>query len=422
MDVDFYKKLQDSFLQIRYIASFAKPDQNKLDAVLGDLRFFRKQIEKKSSKKERQILLYCVDTMLCIVKEGDRQKLYDFADTVHNIPEIFLGERNFYSFRKEFSAFREKYGKDYFSDLNKIYPYFTPKAPKNALAFFSPESDEDFKKQHPTGYWILVICGIIALILPLIFLLVYLLIFEREHGRAANGWVVPAIIGCFVMGIGLFNIVAAFIHQYLGHKLTIGCLLGGGGIVFLAVYMMTNPQLYNEAVIQFYFVSLWGLLLPAMFYFLFRGSVRTWLQHSKQISRSKFYKFTKGIKNFWWYQALHEEVNLGAIYYMNKAFTVLCPALFVLTLLTGYIKEMSLVLGPLHFLLHLMAAIMIFFAQMQDHLELYGKKIVLFKRAPVVKRVDSTILDILFVLVILATGYAILMMTAKIWGISMPHF
>lgn len=421
MNTEFYQKLKGTFIQIRYIASFTKTDQNQLDAALGDIRFFRKQIEKKSPKKERQILLYCIDTLLCIVDEGNRQKLYDFADTVHNIPEIFMGKRNFYSFRKEISVFREKYGKDYFFNLNKIYPYFSPRSPKNALLFFSSKLDEDFKKQHPTGYWILVICGIIALILPLIFLIVYLLIFEREHARAANAWVVPAIMGCFAMGVGLFNIIAAFIHQYLGHKLTIGCLLGGGGIVFLAMYMMNNPQLYNEAVIQFYFVSLCALLLPAMLYFLFRGSVRTWLQCSKQINRSKFYKFTKGIKNFWWYQALHEEVNLGAIYYMNKAFTVLCPALFVLTLLTGYIKVMSLVLGPLHFLVHLMAAIMIFFAQMQDHLELYGKKIVLFKRAPVVKRVDSTILDILFVLVILATGYAILMMVGKIWGISLPH-
>ena len=106
MDIAFHEKLKDSFIQIRHIASSSKMDSNKLVAVLGDIRFCRKQIEKKSPKKERQILLYCIDTLLCIVDEGNRQKLYDFADTVHNIPEIFMGKRNFYSFRKEFSAFR----------------------------------------------------------------------------------------------------------------------------------------------------------------------------------------------------------------------------------------------------------------------------------------------------------------------------
>ena len=421
MDIAFHEKLKDSFIQIRHIASSSKMDSNNLDAVLGDIRFCRKQIEKKSPKKERQILLYCIDTLLCIVDEGNRQKLYDFADTVHNIPEIFMGKRNFYSFRKEISAFRGKYGKDYFSKLNKIYPYFTSKAPKNALSFFSPKSDEDFKKQHPTGYWILVISGIIAFILPLLFLTVYLFSFEADQDQAANACFFPAIIGCFVMGVGLFNIVAAFIHQYLGHKLTVVCLLGGGCIVFGSMYMMSNPQLYDEAVINFYFISLILQLLPALFYFLFRSSVSTWLQRSKHISRSKSNKFKKGIKNFWWYQALHEEVNLGAIYYMNKAFTILWPFLFVFTLLTGYVKVMSLVLVPLHILLYLLTGCMVAFSNVQDKLELYGKPVVLFRIQPFSKRVDSSIFDVFWVVFMVTMGYVILMMAGKIWGISLPH-
>ena len=47
-------------------------------------------------------------------------------------------------------------------------------APKNKWEFFSPESDEEFKKLHPIGYKILVAAGIIALMLPQIIYLIYL--------------------------------------------------------------------------------------------------------------------------------------------------------------------------------------------------------------------------------------------------------
>ena len=46
------------------------------------------------------------------------------------------------------------------------------------------------------------------------------------------------LAGAFVVGVGLFNLVAAWIHQYLGHLLTAACLLGGTGLTLFSMYLL----------------------------------------------------------------------------------------------------------------------------------------------------------------------------------------
>ena len=224
MKETFYHNLKENFAKIKFLFSANLLDYNKIDAVVGELKFSAKQIEKHGSKNDRKIQLYCINTLFEVIEEGDREKIYSFADLIHNMPDIFLGKRNFYSFRKEINCFNEKYPEDLFTDMNKIFPFFSTQAPKNAFEFFSPKSDKDFKSQHPIGYWILVILGVVAFILPLLILpLLFYIIFDGTQG--AGGWPLLAIVGCLVMGVGLFNIVAAFIHQYLGRLIWLFVLL-----------------------------------------------------------------------------------------------------------------------------------------------------------------------------------------------------
>jgi hypothetical protein len=247
------------------------------------------------------------------------------------MPDIFLGKRNFYSFRQEISSFRNKYGKEYFSPFDMITPAFTKTAPKNFLEFFSPQSDKDFKKQHPAGYVILIIIALIALVLPMVLLTVGIGFLPDEDVGFA--FFLPAMLGCFVIGVGLFNIVAAFIHQYLGHALTAICLLGGGGIVAFSVIMMVNPHLYDNDVMFYYFISLLLLFVCALvFYPLFRISVDYWLKNTKKLKAPAINKSKKSFKDYLWYERLHKTSNLGAIYYLNKIFYdcifgYLCPNL-----------------------------------------------------------------------------------------------
>ncbi|MBQ7789078.1 MAG: hypothetical protein IJ398_05440 [Clostridia bacterium] len=419
MKEDFYYKLKELFAEIRLVFQESILDNSKLNALMNNLKTSRKHILKHAKKKERTLLLYCIDTLFEVIKENNKEKISNFADLAHNIPDIYLGKRNFYSFHEEIKLFREKYGEAYFKNMNNIYPYFSKKAPKNALQFFFPESDEAFKEQHPVGYWILVICGITAFLLPLIIFSIYISHFDQDQG--VGGWPALAIVGCLIIGIGLFNIVAAFIHQYLGHKLTAICLLGGSALVALSIFMVNNPHLYNQNVSIYYFVSLFMMLLPALFYVYFRFSVGSWLKRSRRISNSKFENLTKGKKNFWWYVALHKEVNLGILYYINKAFTILYVSLFALTLLTGLIKEMSLILCPLNILLYLLTAFMVIFSRIQDNLDFHKKPFVIFARSRN-KGIDSIIFDLFAVFFVLAMAYVNLMLATSIWGIELPHF
>ena len=414
----FYYNLKESFVKIKLLFSANVLDTNKIDATVGDLKFSRKQIEKYSKKREKRLLLCCIDTLFGFIEEGSKEKICSFADVICDMPDIFLGKRNYYSFRDEIKAFNEKYGERAFGNMNKIYPYFSKKAPKNAFEFFSPESDKDFKAQHPVGYRVLVILGIVALVFPLIIYTVYISKFDEN--QSTGGWPLLAIFGCLVMGVGLFNMVAAFLHQYLGHKLTLACLLGGGAVVVFSIFMTQNPQFYNADVSLFYFVSLFMMLMPAIFYVLFRISVGTWLNRSRKISRSRFKKLTKGKRNYWWYEALHKEENLGAIYFLNKSFTTLFVVLFLLTLFTGYIKEMSLILCPMNVILYVLTAFMVIFYRIQDNLDFHGKPFVLLAKSSN-NGIDSVVFDIFMVLFVLAMAYVNMTLTGNIWGISLPH-
>ena len=417
MNEIFYRDLKACFEKIRSYFSSSSLDKNKLNAALGDLRFFKKQIEKRGKRKEKKLLIYCIDTLFRMIEEDDREKVYAFAGLSRDITDIFLGERNFYSFGEEIKSFNKRFRECCFDDMKKIYPYFSKKAPKNALEFFSPESDEAFKAQHPIGYVVLVISGIIAFLLPL--LLYGICVLGKLDDQSVGGWPFLAIIGCFVMGIGLFNIVAAFIHQYLGHKLTVISLLGGGICTAAATFMMWHPEWYDGNVSVFYFASLFTLLFPAAIYGWFRLSMGSWLKRAKRISRSKFRKLTKGKRNFWWYEALHKELNLGAIYYFNKFFVILWALLFLLTLFTGFIKIMSLILCPMYVLLCILTACMMVFAKIQDNLDDHGKAIVLWAKTSN-GGWDSFIFDVILVCFILAMAYVNIMLVGEIWGVSLP--
>ena len=106
--------------------------------------------------------------------------------------------------------------------------------PKGAAAFFSPTSDEAFKRRHPLGYPLVTALGIAALCGPMIAWIVFIVASAgRLDGAGARpfvGW-----LGAFLIGIGLFNFVAIIPKQYLGHLLSILCFLIGGGLVALSL-------------------------------------------------------------------------------------------------------------------------------------------------------------------------------------------
>lgn len=116
-------------------------------------------------------------------------------------------------------------------------PKFNKKFPKNKWTYyFNPQSDEAFKSAHPFAYYVIVIIGIMVFLAPgYVYFIITELCFKKDTGSA---WTLLGVIGSAIFGIGLFNIVAAFLKQYLGHLFTIVCLLLGFGMMALSIVLM----------------------------------------------------------------------------------------------------------------------------------------------------------------------------------------
>ena len=209
------------------------------------------------------------------------------------------------------------------------------------------------------------------------------------------------------MGIGLFNIVAAFIGQYLGHWVTAGCLTLGGMIVGVSLWIMYDPEIYvlfDEDMVTYYFISLLFYAVPPIFYGLFRFAVGSWLGR-KRISKSRLRKLKKGVRNYWLYEALHNELNMGFLYYLNKGFVIIYAVSFCLSLLLGWLRYMAPVITGCYVTVSILTAVMIVFTSSQDNLDKYGTPVVLF-RISKNKQVDSILLDLALAAFPIATAYA----------------
>jgi len=124
----------------------------------------------------------------------------------------------------------EDKGKNRFSESGEtgpVRPVFYWAFPRGEAAYWTtPQSDVSFQAAHPRLYVLLVLLGIFVLVLPAAaFVILAGLVLP---GAMDNGWVLLGFGGGFVAGIGLFNLAAAWMHQYLGHWFTLGCLLLGG--------------------------------------------------------------------------------------------------------------------------------------------------------------------------------------------------
>lgn len=116
-----------------------------------------------------------------------------------------------------------------------IKPVFNRKLPKNAASFFSRDSDIRFQLEHPKAYPLLEFIGGTALLLPM---LVLIAITQFVIPAPNSPWLMLGCLGSFVLGVGLFNIVAAWLHQYLGHAVTVSCLLTGAAMVAVSCLIL----------------------------------------------------------------------------------------------------------------------------------------------------------------------------------------
>ncbi len=103
--------------------------------------------------------------------------------------------------------------------------------PEDALMYFSPESDADFKARHPVGYIFLVLLLFVAIVLPAIVYCVCMSAFSVELNNLAS--FILGMVGSFAIGVGLANFVAIIIKQYMGHLVSV--ISFALGILMIAV-------------------------------------------------------------------------------------------------------------------------------------------------------------------------------------------
>ena len=283
------------------------------------------------------------------------------------------------------------------------------------MQYLNSASDEAFKKKHPIGYGVLVACGLGALVLPMIILLLVTAIWFPAPD---SGFLLLAMVGCFIIGIGLFNIVAAWLDQYLGHKVTIGCFLVGGILVLISCVIMYIPEVYalfDEQIVSYYFFTMLFLALPPVFYLPFRLAVDSWLRR-KRIDKNRIKKLKKGMMNFWWYEALHKECNLGLIYHLNKLVTIVYVFDLVLALTLGWIRFMVPVVSGMYAVVSILMSILSLFSSVQENMDAYGTPIVILRQTRN-RGYTSSLLDIAIAAFPLMAGYASILMMLDVMGI-----
>ena len=292
-------------------------------------------------------------------------------------------------------------------------PKFQKGFPDNATSYIDPASDADFKKKHPVKYGVLVFCGIAGLVLPMVILL---LITEVFFPAPNSGFLVLGMAGCIIIGIGIFNIVAAWIGQYLGHAVTIGCFFLGIILVAICCIVLYVPDihaLFNEDITDFYFASLLFFALPPIYYALFRSSVNSWLRR-KRMSKTMIKRLKKGKRNYWWYEGIHNECDMGLLYYLNKFLTIVYPVSLVMLLAFGWLKEAAPIIGVAYAIISLATAIMSLFSSIQDNKDEFGAPFVLL-RFNKRKRLCSIVLDLAEAAFPMLAAYADLVLVSGIF-------
>lgn len=172
--------------------------------------------------------------------------------------------------------------------------------------------------------------------------------------------------------------------------------------------------------IGYWLLSIMFLLLPPIFYGLFRYHIYSWLRKDKHLSKTKIRKAAKGLTNYWWYESLHQEIGLGAIYWLNKIFTILFPVTFLLTVLTGWIHIMSVPICILTVFIYLLTLVIFVFSRILYNLSRHNSPIVFWGKSEN-NGIDSFFLDLLIAAFFLVAAYAHLIATCDLWGIEFPH-
>jgi hypothetical protein len=112
--------IEDLFVSIRFSAW--QKDDNLLKDSLPIIEEKRALVNHFGNALQKMIFTYCFDNLKVSIESQQYEFTADFADAVHNLPEIFYKEYNLSSYWKVYiKPLRNKHGTHLFDDFKNIF-------------------------------------------------------------------------------------------------------------------------------------------------------------------------------------------------------------------------------------------------------------------------------------------------------------
>lgn len=179
----------------------------------------------------------------------------------------------------------------------------------------------------------------VAFISPLV---IYLLFISYICPAPNSGFIVLGVVGSFAVGLGMVNIAGSLDQLYLGHLVTLIALIVGTILIAASSLVIYTPSIYsqlNEDNVSFYFIIFSVLVVTVIYYLFFRHAVTLYLC-SGGMSKTSVKKAMVGLRNYWWYDSLKDDMSNQWIYWVNKLYTLIFPCTFTVHLCMGWWKKM----------------------------------------------------------------------------------
>ena len=199
---------------------------------------------------------------------------------------------------------------------------------------------------------------------------------------SAGGWSVMGGIGSLFVGIALCAPVRKRSAKERLRWLSLGLGIGGGLLIAISELLMYRARFMSGALVPHYVyaVSLFCLSSMGAFYAPFRYGMDVHLRRAVKIGKARLKQYKKGMRNFWWYEAIHRDSPLGALYHLNKSATLLFGVAVLTALFFGFLTWAQLFVSLLGVFLWLIVTVMALFALGQTNLQRYGKLFVWFRK------------------------------------------
>jgi len=192
--------------------------KNKTNGFCDHLKFLRKQCNPQQTEGDLAFLIYCIDTILEMMKTDAPKKIAEFANISRQAAQVYQKKRFFHSLSLDIKNFRLKWGKEYFENYKELYR----KSVKTDPRFMTREEEEQYVKKTKAS--------MLPYIISLLF--IYAVYHFAVIKNAPNEWYMASgFVGLMFLHSGIFNF---FVDKQIAmSKKTAWILVILGGIAFL---------------------------------------------------------------------------------------------------------------------------------------------------------------------------------------------